>query len=78
MLQKIEWLFNGKLGNLKTYPLHLWLKYNVKPICTRPFPVSKVHEDIFKNEVELLVLLGFLENPNHFDWGSQSFAKPKT
>ena len=32
---------------------------------------------MFKKEVERLVLLGFLENPNESKWVSQSFAQPK-
>ena len=32
---------------------------------------------MFKKEVERLVLLGFLENPNESKWVSPSFAQPK-
>ena len=32
---------------------------------------------MFKNEVERLVLLGFLEVANDSEWGSPSFAQPK-
>ena len=31
----------------------------------------------FKNEVERLLLLGFLEISKHSKWGAQSFAQPK-
>ena len=43
----------------------------------RPYLVSKVHEEMFKKEVECLVLLGFLDVANNSEWGSPSFAKPK-
>ena len=56
-----EELFNGTLGTWKTYPVHFELKYGAKPICSRPYPVPKVHEKVFEKEVEILVLLGVLE-----------------
>ena len=33
------------------------LKYDAKPIWSQPYPVPKVHEEIFKNEVGCLILL---------------------
>ena len=47
------------------------------PICSRPYPVPKVHEEMIKKDVERLVILGFLEGPNNLEWGSPSFAQPK-
>ena len=61
LLQKFEELFEGKLGTWKTDTVESYLKEDVKPICLRPYPVPTVHEEMFKKEVESLVLLGFLE-----------------
>ena len=33
----------------------------MKLICSRAYPAQKVHEEIFKMEVERLVILGVLE-----------------
>ena len=33
-------------------------------IFSRPYPVPKVHKEMFKNKVESLVLLGVLERAN--------------
>ena len=40
------------------------LKYDAKPICSRPYPVPKVNKEMLKNEVERLVLLRALEVEN--------------
>ena len=48
LLQKFEDLFNGKIGTLKTDLLYFDLKEYVKPICSQPYPLPKVHEEMFK------------------------------
>ena len=52
------------LGTWKTYPVDFELKEDENPICSRLYPVPKLHEEIFKKEVERLVLLGFLKGEN--------------
>ena len=47
------------------------------PILSRPYPVTKVNEEMFKKDVECLVLLGVLEAAIDSEWGSPSFAQPK-
>ena len=49
----------------------------MKPICLQKYPEMKVNKEIFKKEVELLVLLGFLEVENYQEQGNPSFEKPK-
>ena len=46
-------------------------------ICSRPYPVPKVHKEMFKKEAERIVLLGVLEIANDPEWGAPSFAQPK-
>ena len=58
LLHKFEELFNGTLVTWKIYPVDVELKKYAKPICSQPYPVSKVHEEMLKKEVEYLVLLG--------------------
>ena len=48
LVQKSEELLDGTLGTWKTYPVHFKLKEDVEPICSRPYPVPKVHEEIKK------------------------------
>ena len=64
LLQKFEEFFDGTLGTLKTDAVEFKLKEDANPICSRPYPVQKVHEEISKKEVERLVLLGVLEVEN--------------
>ena len=57
LLHKFEQFFDGKFVAWKTDPVGFELKYDAKPIWSQPYPVPKVHEEIFKKEVETLVLL---------------------
>ena len=41
--------FDGTLGTWKTDQVDFKLKYDAKPVCSRPYPVPKVHEVMFKN-----------------------------
>ena len=55
LLQKIKELFGGTLGIWKTYPVEFELRDIAKPICLRPYPIPKVHEEMIKKKVENLV-----------------------
>ena len=77
LLQILEEFFDGTLGTWKTDPVDFKLKEDVNAIFLQPYPVPKVHEEMFKKEVERLVLLGFLEAANESEWGASSFAQPK-
>ena len=58
-------MFDGKLGTWKKYPLDFELKYDAKPIFSRPYPVMKLHIEMFKKEVEHVIILGFLEREKY-------------
>ena len=77
LLEKFEDLFYGMLGTWNTNPVYLELTDNTKPVCSRPYPVPKVHKTMFKKESERLVRLGFLKKANDYEWGAPSFAQPK-
>ena len=49
LLQKFEECFDGTLGIWKTDSVDFELKEDVKPICLRPNPVPKIHEEMFKD-----------------------------
>ena len=53
LLQTFEELFNGILGTWKTDPLGYKLKEDVKPICSRSYPVPKVHKENFKRRLKV-------------------------
>ena len=64
LLHKFEELFDGTLGTWKIDSVEFELKEDTKPICSQPYSVPKLHEEIFKKEVGILVLLGVLEVAN--------------
>ena len=70
-------MFDGTLGTWKKYPVDFKLKENVKTILLRQYPAPKVHNKNFKNEVDCLVLLGFLEVTNESELVSPYFAQTK-
>ena len=41
-------MFDGTLGTCKTTPVDLELKDDVKHVCSRTYPVLKLHETMFK------------------------------
>ena len=48
LLKRFKEFFDGILGPWKTCPVDFYLKEGVKPIFQRPYPVPKIHEEIFK------------------------------
>ena len=48
LLHKFKELFNGTIGTYKTDPVYFELRNNTKPIFSRPYPVLKLHMEIFK------------------------------
>ena len=49
---------------MNTAPVDLELKNDTKPVCPRPYPVSRVNEAMFRKEVKILVKLGVLGEAN--------------
>ena len=54
------------------------LKDYATPVCSRPYPVLRVHEDMFIKEVERLVKLGVPKEANDSKWGVPYFSQPKS
>ena len=57
--------------------MNLDFKDDATPLCSRPYPVPRVHEAMFRKEVKKLVRLCVLEEANDSEWGATSFAQPK-
>ena len=74
VLQKNEEFFDGTLFACKTDTVNFELKQDAEPISSRTYPLPKVHKEIFKKEVERLVMLRVLEVANDSEWGAPSFA----
>ena len=41
-----------------TTPEYVEIKDDAKPVCSQPYPVPRLHEAMFRKEVEILVSLG--------------------
>ena len=65
LLQKYKECFDGTLITRKTDPVDFKLNKNPKPICSKPYPVPKLHELKFKKKIECLVILGVIEKVNY-------------
>ena len=76
-LRKNDFHISGVDCTWKTDPLYFELKEDVKPICSIPYLVPKLHKQMFKKEVEHLVLLEFLEKTNDSEWAAPYFGQPK-
>ena len=64
LLKKFDDIFDCTLDTWNAIPVDLELKDDAKPMCLRPYPVSKAHETMFKKEVERIFNLGLFEESN--------------
>ena len=62
---------------METPPGEFYLKGDVTPMCSRPYPVQRIHKAMLKKEFERLVELGFIEEANDYEWRAPSFNQPK-
>ena len=77
ILSKSEDLFRDPLGVCNTNQVYLELRENTKPVLLRPYPIPRLHKAMFIKEVEILVILGVLEEANECEWGAPLFAYTK-
>ena len=47
LLRKFDDMFDSTVGLWNTTPVYLELKDDVKPVCSQPYPVLRVHRAIF-------------------------------
>ena len=52
LLKKYESLFDGNLGTWHGKPYNIKLKPDAKPYHGKPFPVPRIHELTFKQELD--------------------------
>ena len=71
-------LFSGKLGLYKKRKVHLELEPNAKPVSSRPYGVPKMHQTLFKKELDRLEKEGVLSRTGASEWLSPTFIVPKS
>ena len=78
LLLRFEDIFGGMVGTWDTTLLYLKLKNNVKPVCSRPYPVPMVHKVVLKKEVKVIVILVVLEHANYSKRVAPYLVQPKS
>jgi len=73
----LDELFNGKLGKYTKKKVHLELKPGSHPVHCKPFPVARVHEEVFKDELRNLCNDGVLERTGATEHAYPTFIIPK-
>ena len=65
------------MRDFETDPIKLYLKPYAKPFHGRPYPIPQKQIEVFKKEVEILILLGVLRAKLKSELGSSAFIIPK-
>ena len=77
LLKKYESLFDGNLGTCNGKPYDIKLKPYAEPNHGKPFPVPRIHELTFKQELDRLKYLKVINKVNRSQWGAPTFLIPK-
>ena len=64
LLKKYESLFDGNLGTLHGKPYDIKLKPDAEPYHGKPFPVPRIHELTFKQELDRLEYIKVIKKFN--------------
>ena len=70
-------MFDVTLCTWNTKHVDLELKDDMKPVCSRPHPVPRVHKFMYIKEVDRLVSLGVQKCSNESKRGAPYFAQPR-
>ena len=77
LFAQYEKLFSGKLGLYGGRKIHLEVKDGVTPIHSKPYPVPRHHERVFKDELKRLCDIGVLSKTGPSAWLTPTFIRPK-
>ena len=77
LLKKYECLFDGNLGTWHGKPYDIKLKPDSDPYHGKPFPVPRIHEITFKQELNQIEALKVVKKVNCSLWGVPTFIIPK-
>ena len=77
LLKKYESLFDGNLGTWHGKPYDIKLKPDGGQYNGKPFPVPRIHELTFKQELDRLKYLKVMKKVNRSQWGAPTFLIPK-
>jgi hypothetical protein len=77
ILSRYKKLFSGRFGCYPHRKVHLELKADATPSQSCPYPVSKHHETVFKEELNWLCGIGVLSRCGASTWILPLFIIPK-
>ena len=77
LLKKYESLFDGNLGTWHGKPYDIKLKPDAEPYHGKHFPVPRIHELTFKQELDRLEYLKVIKKINRSQWGATIFLITK-
>ena len=76
-MKKYECLFHGNLGTWYVKPYYIKLKPDAEPYHGKLFPVPRIHELTFKQELDRLEYLKVIKKVNRSQWGAPKFLIPR-
>ena len=76
ILKKYESLFGGNIGTWHGKTYYIKLKPDAEPYHGKLFPVPRIHELTFKQELDQLEALKVKKKVSHFQWGATKFLIP--
>ena len=77
LLRQYEDLFDGTLHDFHPEPVYLNLKKDTVPKHHKPFPVLKIYEAMFRNDLNRLCKIGVLKKCSDSMWASPTLIIPK-
>jgi hypothetical protein len=77
LLSSYTTLFSGKLGHYPHETVHIEIDKGATPVHKRHYPVPRIHEQTFKDELERLIEIGVLEPCGRSEWAAPTFIIPK-
>ena len=70
-------MFDGNIGTWHGKPYDIKLKPDAETYHGKPFPVPRIHELTFKQELNRLEYLKLIKKVNLSHWGAPTFLIPK-
>ena len=70
-------MFDGNLGTWHGNPYDIKLKPDAEPYHGKHFPVPRIHELTFKQELDQIEYLKFIKKAKRYQWGAPPFLIPK-
>ena len=76
-MKKYECLFDGNIGTWNYKPYDIKLKLDAEPYHGKPFPVPRMHELTFKQELDQIEYLNIIKKVNCSQWDAPTFIIPR-